>query len=116
MTRLKSAIWVQGYLRRLNALAVPAMVLHHGHDEAGAIYIKIASLDGHSALYGPAPAGLDAAARERLWVRLHNGLTLPETEADRQLGRAREFDPDAWVIEVEDRERRHFLEDWLAQE
>ena len=24
------------------------------------------------------------------------------------------FDPDIWIVSVEDRQGRHFLEDWLA--
>lgn len=38
-----------------------------------------------------------------------------EQDADAYLGREREFDPDLWIIEVEDRRGRHFLEGWLAE-
>ena len=27
---------------------------------------------------------------------------------------APDFDPDIWIVSVEDRQGRHFLEDWLA--
>ena len=37
-----------------------------------------------------------------------------ETEADAYLARQIEFDPDIWIVSVEDRQGRHFLEDWLA--
>ena len=38
----------------------------------------------------------------------------PETEADAYLERQIDFDPDIWIVSVEDRQGRHFLEDWLA--
>jgi hypothetical protein len=112
--RLKSEIWVKAYVRRVNGLGVPAMVVARGHEDAGAIYLKVALLDGRAALFGPAPAGMAEVASERLWVRLHKAEAIAEREADQQLERAREIDPDLWLIEVEDRAGRHFLESWLA--
>ena len=35
-------------------------------------------------------------------------------EVDAYLSRQLDFDPDVWVVEVEDRQGRHFLDDWLA--
>ncbi|MGE0855865.1 MAG: DUF1491 family protein, partial [Hyphomicrobiaceae bacterium] len=91
-----------------------AGVARHGDDDAGAIYIKIAHLDGRADVIGPAPAGLDAASTERRWVMLRLAKTTSEREADEMLAREREFDPDIWIVEVEDREGRNFLGDWLV--
>ena len=38
----------------------------------------------------------------------------PESDADAYLARQIDFDPDIWIVAVEDRLGRHFLEDWLA--
>jgi hypothetical protein len=39
---------------------------------------------------------------------------IPEAEAESYLARQIEFDADIWIVSVEDRQGRHFLEDWLA--
>ncbi|MGH6816217.1 MAG: DUF1491 family protein, partial [Hyphomicrobiaceae bacterium] len=49
--RLKSVIWVKAYLRRCAAAGVPVAVVHHGDDDAGAIYIKLNTCDGRAALF-----------------------------------------------------------------
>ena len=60
----------------------------------------------------PAPAGEGGAEDDRFW-----GLAFKapraESEADSWLMRQREFDADMWVIEVEDRQGRHFLDDFI---
>ena len=84
----------------------------------GSIYIKVSRLDGTAALFGPAPAGMDGGTRGAPWrlASVANPLPdhRPEAEADAYLARQIEFDPDIWIVSVEDRQGRHFLEDWLA--
>ncbi len=111
--RLKAEIWVKAYLRRCSASGVPAMVVRHGDDDAGAIFIKIAHLDGHASLYGPAPAGFDEGQTDRQWTLHLDAAKATDAEADTYLARQAEFDPDLWIVEVEDRQGRHFLEDWM---
>jgi hypothetical protein len=110
--RIKAGIWVSAYLRRVNAMAVPALVVRRGDSDAGAIYIKINMLDGHALLLRPAAAGKEGAEDERFWA-LAFSAARDEAEVDRYLARQREFDADLWVIEVEDRAGRHFIEDYV---
>ena len=102
------------YIRRLQAEGIAAAVLKRGDEDAGAIFIKVATLDGMALLFAPAPTGLDGAETDRRWTRV--GGAIEERAADDQLRRERELDPDVWQIEVEDRKGRHFLEDWLAKD
>jgi len=110
--RLKSEIWVKAYLRRAAIAGSPGVVVRRGDDDAGVILIKIARLDGHADLYGPAPAGLGSADGERQWEALCN--VAPEGEVDARLAAERRLDSDIWIVEVEDRQGRHFLDGWLA--
>ncbi|MEC9368566.1 MAG: DUF1491 family protein [Pseudomonadota bacterium] len=114
--RIKSAIWVMAYIRRCAAANVPAVVVCRGDDSAGVIYIKINRLDGTVALFGPAPAGVATADGERLWAPCLALEWAQEPDADAYLARQREFDPDYWLIEVEDRKGRDFLEGSLARD
>jgi hypothetical protein len=50
----------------------------------------------------------DLDTGERNWVELING---DERDLDSTIVRQRSFDPDLWVIEVEDRAARHLLEE-----
>ena len=52
--RLKSAIWVGAYLRRVFGAGAFAAVRRRGAEEAGAIFIKINRLDGTCEVLSPA--------------------------------------------------------------
>jgi len=111
--RLKSEIWVKAYLRRCAGQGAMGVVLRHGDDDAGAIHIKVLRGDGQASVFQPAPAGFDEVAEDRRWVQSFKGAFVPETEAQRLLDREAEFDSDAWIVEIEDRDGRHFLGDDL---
>ena len=112
--RVKSELWVKAYLRRCALEGAPALLERRGDSDAGAIYIKVSRLDGTAALFGPAPASLGARDSERRWQPCLATATAREAEADAYLARQLSFDPDLWIVAVEDRHGRHFLEDWLA--
>ncbi len=114
--RVKAEIWVKAYIRRCGGSGAAAVVAQRGQADGGAIFIKINRLDGTVYLYGPAPAGLDSARSGRLWSPCLGGDAVEEAKADDYLRRQMEFDPDIWIVEVEDRAGRHFLDDALSEE
>src|SRR5262245_47099902 len=107
--RLKSDIWVKAYLRRCQHEGVMAVPVRRGDADAGAIYIKVSRLDGTALLFGPAPAGLAEAREDRRWQSCLQRAPAAEADADAYLERQRAFDPDIWIVAVDDREGRHFL-------
>ena len=113
--RVKSEIWVKAYLRRVISEGAFAVVVRRGNDEAGAIYVKQVPLDGTACIFSPAPAGFDAVARDRQWVCHFGETVVREEQADRYLEQQASYDPDIWILEVEDRAGRHFMDEWLAQ-
>lgn len=113
--RLKSEIWVKAYLRRCQGEGAAAVVVRHGDDDAGVILIKVARLDGTADLYGPAPAGYvsdDMSDGDRRWTCL--ATASPDLEIEARLTREVKLDHDAWIIELEDRNGRSFLEGWVV--
>jgi hypothetical protein len=111
--RLKSAIWAAAYLRRVSVEGAFAAVRRRGADEAGAVFILVNRLDGSVTLYGPAPQALfdEAQPSERLFTAVLGDKTpVAEADAEARIAREIKFDPDVWVIEVEDRAGRHFLD------
>lgn len=105
MPRLTAEFWVQAYLTRLRLQDIPAYVVAHGDNTAGAILIKLNTLDGQAVAY---QRSFDLMSGARTWVELSRG---DEASVDQALTRQRSFDPDLWVIEVEDRSGRHLLDE-----
>jgi hypothetical protein len=111
--RLKSGIWVSAYLRRCNVEGVFAAVRRRGAEEAGAIFIKANRLDGTGTLYGPAPQAVFDEARpvDRMFMALvGRGAPAADAELEARLVKEIRFDPDLWIVEVEDRAGRNFLD------
>jgi hypothetical protein len=108
--RLKSALWVAGYLRRCQVEGCSAVVRRRGAEEAGAIFIRVCRLDGTSDLFGPAPqSALEPGASDRIFAACLPSQPAPDAEIETRLSRETKFDPDLWVVEVEDRAGRNFL-------
>jgi len=115
--RLKSGIWVAAYLRRCQIEGAFAAVRRRGAEEAGAIFIIVNRLDGTATLYGPAPQSAfdEAQPADRIFAAVLGGSApVPESEIEARLTRETRFDPDIWIVEIEDRAGRHFLEHVVA--
>ena len=107
--RLTASFWVAAYRKRLELQAIPCFVVHHGDDTGGAVVVKLNTLDGQAVVY---QRRFDLASDRRIWMVLTEGA---ERDCDAAIDRQRSFDPDLWVLEVEDRQGRHLLqEDGLA--
>jgi len=103
--RLTADIWVSAYLTRLRLADIPAFVVARGDGTAGAVLIKLNTLDGAAVAY---QRSFDLMSGARRWIELTAG---PEAEVDTAIAKQRGFDPDLWVIEVEDRQGRHLLDE-----
>ena len=88
--RLKSSIWVAAYLRRCQTEGIFGAVRK---------------------LYAPAPQTVYDESRpaERLFVSA-SLQPVPEQSVEERLTKELRFDPDAWIVETEDRAGRHFLD------
>src|ERR1700760_2012202 len=109
--RLKSSLWVAAYLRRCQTEGIFGAVRKRGAEEAGAVFVKIGLLDGSAMLYAPAPQTVYDESRpvERLFVP-GSPQPVPEAAVEERLARELKFDPDAWIVETEDKAGRHFLD------
>lgn len=103
--RLATGFWVAAYLRRLELANIPAYVLRHGDDTAGAVMVKCATLDGRASLW---VHEWDLGADRWQWITLSEG---PEPAIDAEIARNIARDPDLWVIEIESRDGRTLLDE-----
>lgn len=107
--RLTADVWVSAYLTRLRLADIPAFVVKRGDGTAGAVLVKLNTLDGQAKLF---QRSFDLMSGTRVWVVLASGA---EADVDHSVAKQRGFDPDLWVIEVESRDGTHLLDqDGLA--
>lgn len=105
MARLASGVWVSAYLMRLQAEGIFAHIVHRGEPTAGAVLIKLATMDGEASVFMRTFDG----EGNRIWSALvEHGA---EDKADAAIARQRGYDRDLWVIEVEDPRGRHLLDE-----
>jgi hypothetical protein len=102
--RLTTSVWVSAYLARLAQEGIYAHVARKGDGTAGAVAVKVARMDGSASFFTRAfgPEGT------RVWQAQMQAA--PEAEVDEALARQRRYDPDLWIIEVEDPRGRHLLD------
>ena len=102
--RLKAGIFVRAVIRRAEVAGAQAFVVRKGAEEAGAIFFKIAKLDGTSTVLSQARRG----EGDLVWMKPLGDAATDEACAkyfDKQL----KFDPDIWIVEIEDRKGRAFV-------
>jgi hypothetical protein len=101
---LATDIWVSALIRRAEQSGAFAVVVRKGDARAGAVLVKVLNRgDGSSRVYAEATR-MDG---ERVWMQPANSTL--EQDLDKYIERAVRVDPDLWVVEIEDRQGRHFL-------
>ncbi len=104
--RLPTQVWVEALLRRAQVAGASAFILQRGDASRGDVLIKVANLRGDARAYVPRTS----MAGARIFVDLESQDIGPaEAEVDAYIARAKDRDRDLWIIEIEDREGRHFL-------
>ena len=107
--RLKPGLYVRALIRRAEVEGAQAFVVRKGIEESGAIILKVNRLDGHVLLLTQARRG----DGELVWARPLGDWTDEERGRiylDKQIG----YDPDLWIVEIEDRQGRAFVVEPIA--
>jgi len=102
--RLSTDIWIGALIRRAELEGAYATVIRKGDPRGGAVLVKALARRAEQArLYAEAIRG----DGERIWMA--PVASTEEAALDAYIDRAVRFDPDIWVIEIDDRGGRHFL-------
>ena len=108
---LSTDIWVGALIRRAEQGGAFAAVARKGDPRAGAVLVKAVNRsDGSVRLYAEATR----ADGDRVWMQPVGSTD--EGELDAYVQRALRIDPDLWVVEIEDRQGRHFLTEPVERE
>ena len=101
--RLKTEVLVQAGFRYCQQALLAAVLRRRGDEDAGALLVKVSRLDGTAAVFSRTPS-LDGGLA---WRRATGEGWIPEAEAEARLTREIDFDPDVWIVEVEDPQGRN---------
>ena len=104
--RLKAGIFVRALLRRAEVAGASAFIVRKGAEEAGAVILVVARLDGTCLLLNQARDGKG----NLVWAR-PLGDWGEEAKARSWLDKQIKFDPDLWIVEIEDRQGRAFVDE-----
>ena len=108
--RLRADFFAAALLRRAESAGAFAVLRRRGAAEAGTIFVKIDRLDGTGALFQPVPQSEARDDGVRLFQRAHKTQWSDVADIEARLAREINFDPDLWIVEIEDRAGRDFLE------
>jgi hypothetical protein len=102
--RLKTGLYVKAIIRRAEVEGAQAYVVRRGSEEAGALFLKIARLDGTCTVLNQARRG----EGELVWAK-PLGDSTDDAHAQAYFDKQMKFDPDIWIVEIEDRQGRAFV-------
>jgi hypothetical protein len=101
---LSTDLWAGALIRRAELAGAFATVVRKGDSRAGTVLVKTVNRrSGTSRLYAEAFRG----SGERVWMQ--PVPSTDEAELDAYVARQIRIDPDLWLVEIEDKEGRHFL-------
>ncbi len=103
---IQAQIWAGALVRRAQIGGAFATIVHRGDADRGDVLVKVTSARGRAKLYAPAfnPEGPTE------FETLPAGAADPaEADVDALIAKRLKADRDLWVIEIEDRQGRHFL-------
>ena len=108
---LSSDLWVSALIRRAGLGGANAVVVRRGDARAGTVIVKVFDTRERRARLYVEAFGNDG---DRLWIQPVTSEFEPELDAyiERQIG----YDTDVWVVEIEDREGRHFITETVKEE
>jgi hypothetical protein len=105
--RIKTGILVDAGFRHCERLLLTAVLRRRGDADAGALLIKVSRLDGTAAIFSRAQS-FDGGTE---WRRSTGDGWISEEEAEKRLESEIRYDPDLWIIEVENPDGRNPFED-----
>ena len=104
--RLKTNLWISAQIRLCDIGFMPAVVARRGDSDAGQVMILRNLLDGTFELFART-TDLDG---NRVWRCASGPDPVEYGAAQKLIDREAEFDPDIWVLEIEDRDRKYELD------
>lgn len=104
--RLKTSLWVDAHVRTNFAADRPTFIVAKGDAERGGVLLKLNQFSKGIELYEQT---LDFEGN-KMWRHLGSFDGAAERDADALIMKKRGYDPDLWVLEVEDQAESYELD------
>jgi hypothetical protein len=111
MLRVKTEIMVNAWLRETQSKGQFATIVRKGDGDAGLVAFKVYA-QGNNARVFLETRDFDG---NQAFRELTDGLMM-EADADERLQKQVKFDPDLWIVEIENRDGVFFLEDKILSD
>jgi hypothetical protein len=103
---LTTGIWVSAQVRICDRNFIPATVVRRGDPDSGTVLLKLNRFEEGVTVYTQASSTTDTPA----WSRGTGPKPVTEAEADAYIERQVKYDPDVWVLEIEDRKGQYKMD------
>lgn len=103
---ITTGIWVSAQIRICDRAFIPATVVRHGDPDAGTVLLKLNKFEQGVTVYAQTSSTDEGPA----WTRGTGPTPVSEAEADAYIERQVKYDPDVWVLEIEDRKGQYKMD------
>jgi len=100
---------VRALIRRAEVAGASAFIVRKGAEEAGAVILRLSRLDGTALVLNQVRLGDGRLA----WAKAL-GDWGAESTAQAWCDKQVKFDPDLWILEIEDRQGRAFVDEEIV--
>lgn len=100
--RLRAQLWVDAQSRVCSAMAIPFYVVRRGDADGGMVLIKLIREAGRAEVLVPERRDDESLA----WRKATGPEPVEDAQAESFLARQVDFDPDLWIVEIEDPHHR----------
>jgi hypothetical protein len=104
--RIPTELWVSAKLRSLQTQGIGVYVVHSGAPASGTVIIRSVLRDESCLIYTQT-RDLDG---NLVWMDSFDGKPADKVKGDDYIQRARNRDPDVWIIEIEDKNGKNLFE------
>lgn len=102
--RLPTDFMISAQIRIAAKEGVPIVVRRRGDNGIGTIVLKINLLDGNARVLAQVRFN-----DEIVWNPVSRTDPMSDADAENYMNRQAEIDPDSWLIEIEDKQGRHWF-------
>ena len=103
---INTGLWVSAQVRICDRAFIPATVVRRGDPDAGTVLLKLNRFEQGVTVFTQTSSSGD----EPTWSRGTGPKPVSEAEADAYIERQVKYDPDVWVLEIEDRRGQYKMD------